>query len=118
MDAAGLDRVERGETGRQHTGREAKVTGGRIAIGEFDIGWRVNPRGSVRGARRIRIIGEYAVDLDPHLSDVGVAGQQAGEGRAGDRGPRSQNKVVPGLDLDLSAARRARGSRHSSVRIS
>jgi hypothetical protein len=60
------------------------------------------------------------VDFDSDLTDVHVSREQAGEGRARDRGRFGENKVVGGLDLDFSresSGGRTTGGGHSSVRI-
>jgi len=49
---------------------------------------RVDARRDVTGRRILRVLGKYTVDLDHDFADISVGRHQAGEGRAGDTGPR------------------------------
>src|SRR5262249_26174776 len=100
VNAAGLDRVAGREAGGQGRGGEAEFPRGAIAKVEGDVGGRVDAGGHVDGAARVRVLGEDAVDFHDHLVDRGPAGDEPGEGGAGDLRLRRRDEVVGRFDLE------------------
>ena len=65
--------------------------------------------------------GKHAIDFDSdirHVAQGNPRRQQAGEGRARNRGFSWKVKIVRRLDLKLAAAIRPRGRRDQAIRIS
>src|SRR6266481_6105067 len=103
MDAAGRDRIGRGK-GAQVRGGELEIARRRrgVAIVELHIRRRIDSRRDLRcrecgrsaSPANIRIKRKYPVNLDPNLANTAyrrTASNQAGEGRASDRGLRGED---------------------------
>src|SRR4029077_8830365 len=121
MNPARLNRIEGSEGIAivQDSGTEGEIAGCGIAGGQARIRWRFDPRGNLRrrenrrpaGPAHVRVVGKDPVNLDYDLADVrycGAAGEQTGEGGAGDRGRSSSHKIVSRLDLEFAANGRTR----------
>src|SRR4029077_2932614 len=111
MNPAGLNRIEGGEGVAQDFGTEGEIPACRITGFQRHIRWRIlscghlvcrEGRNRKTGPGCIRIGRKDPINLYDDLADVpycGAAGEQTGEGGAGDRGLSSGRKIVSRLDL-------------------